>query len=100
MKRGSNSSWTGTLNPGSYLVEARKEGHYTQQQSVELGAKQTRTVELPALIARVGQLSVEYRPIDADVWIDGVKKGTSPDLFKNLVVGSHRVEIRKEGYQS
>ncbi len=99
-KQGGNSSWTGTLDPGSYVVEARKEGYYSQQQSVDLGAKQNRTVELPALIARVGQLDVAYRPLSSEVWIDGAKVGTSPDVFKNLTVGSHRVEIRKEGYQS
>lgn len=99
-KYGSNSAWTGTLVPRSYVIEARKEGYYTQQQSVELAAKQSRTVELPALIARVGQLDVAYKPLNSEVWIDGKKAGTSPDSFKNLTVGSHKVEIRKKGYQS
>ncbi len=99
-KRGSNSTWTGTLVPNSYVIEARKEGYYSQQQSVELSAKQNRTIELPALIARVGQLDVAYRPLDSEVWIDGKKVGLSPDVFKNLVVGVHSVEIRKEGYRS
>ncbi len=99
-KYSSNSTWTGTLVPRSYVIEARKEGYYTQQQSVELAAKQSRTVELPALIARVGQLDVAYKPLNSEVWIDGNKVGKSPDVFKNLIVGSHRVEIRKEGYQS
>lgn len=99
-KRGSNSTWTGPLVPNSYVIEARKEGYYSQQQSVELSAKQNRTIELPALIARVGQLDVAYRPLDSEVWIDGKKVGLSPDVFKNLVVGVHSVEIRKEGYRS
>ncbi len=99
-KYGSNSTWTGTLVPGSYVIEARKDGYYTQQQSVELAAKQRRTVELPALIARVGQLDVAYKPLNSEVWIDGKKEGISPDSFKNLTVGSHKVEIRKEDYQS
>ncbi len=99
-KHSSSSTWTGMLVPGSYVIEARKDGYYSQQQSIEVGAKQSRTIELPALIARVGQLDVAYKPVNTEVWIDGTKAGTSPDMFRNLTVGSHKVELRKEGYQS
>ena len=99
-KMGSGTSWTGSVKAGDYLVEARKMGHITQQKSITLADNQTLKVNLPALVARVGQLDVNFKPLDAEVWIDGAKVGTSPDLFKNVTIGSHRVEIRKEGYQS
>ncbi len=49
---------------------------------------------------QVGQLEVNYLPYDSEVWIDGEKKGMSPNTFNNMDVGNHSVEIRKEGYQS
>ncbi len=99
-KVSSGSSWEGSLDPGSYLIEARKDGYISQRKSVTLAENQTLEVNLPALIAKVGQLDVNYTPFDAEVWIDGKKAGTAPDLFKNLTLGNHKVEIRKEGYQS
>ncbi len=95
-----NTSWNGTIAPGNYLIEARKEGFITQQRSVTLSDNQSLKVDLPALMASVGQLDINYMPVNAEVVIDGEKKGTSPNLFKNLTVGSHHVEIRKEGYQN
>lgn len=91
-------SWNGTLSAGEYLLEARKEGYYSQKQSLTLGEKENRTVTLPALTARVGSLDVGYTPVDAEVYIDGQRVGTSPDVFRNLLVGTHKVELRKDGY--
>lgn len=45
-----------------------------------------------------GLLRVDYQPYDAEVWIDGKKAGTTPDLFRNISPGSHGVEIRNQGY--
>ena len=48
----------------------------------------------------VGSLHVNYKPANAEVWLDGKKLGTSPDVFRNIIVGTHEVELRKDGYQS
>lgn len=91
-------SWSGTLAAGEYLLEARKEGYYGQKQTLTLGEKENRTITLPALTARVGSLDVSYTPVDAEVYVDGQKVGTSPDVFRNLLIGTHKVELRKDGY--
>lgn len=91
-------SWSGTLAAGEYLLEARKEGYYGQKQTLTLGEKENKTITLPALTARVGSLDVSYTPVDAEVYIDGQKVGTSPDVFRNLLIGTHKVELRKDGY--
>lgn len=91
-------SWSGALAPGEYLLEARKEGYYAQKQPLTLGEKENKTITLPALTARVGSLDVNYTPQDAEVYIDGQKVGTSPDVFRNLLIGTHKVELRKDGY--
>ncbi len=99
-ERKGTGSWTGSLSAGNYKVEARRQGYYSQTQTVTLGEREQRTLDLPALIARVGQLDVNYKPLDSEVWLDGKKLGTSPDVFKQLLIGSHEVEIRKSGYKS
>lgn len=93
-----NGSWSGSLAAGEYLFEARKEGYYSQKQTLTLGENENRTVTLPALTARTGSIDVNYTPQDAEVYIDGQKAGTSPDVFRNILVGPHKVELRKEGY--
>ena len=99
MKRGINS-WTGSLPAGTYMMEARKDGYRNSIQSVTLQERETRTVALPSLQAIVGSIDVSYRPANAEVYVDGTKVGTSPDIFRDIMVGSHRVEIRKSGYES
>ena len=93
-----NGSWNGALMPGVYLLEARKEGHYTQKQSVTLAAKEKKTIDLPALTARTGNLDVNYKPINCEVYLDGTRLGTSPDMFKNIIIGKHKIKISKAGY--
>ena len=93
-----NGSWNGELMPGVYLLEARKEGHYTQKQSVTLAAKEKKTIDLPALTARTGNLDVNYKPINCEVYLDGTRLGVSPDMFKNIIMGKHKIKISKAGY--
>ena len=93
-----NGSWNGALMPGVYLLEARKEGHYTQKQSVTLAAKEKKTIDLPALTARTGNLDVNYKPINCEVYLDGTRLGVSPDMFKNIIMGKHKIKISKAGY--
>ena len=92
------SPWSGTLVPGSYRIEARREGYRSQWKTVVLEEKADQQVELPELSPITGTLNVNYTPIQSEVWIDGEKKGVSPDVFRGITVGSHLVELRKEGY--
>ena len=92
--------WSGSLDAANYKVEVRLDGYRPQQQSVTLSEKESRTLTFTALQQMVGLLNVNYRPLDAEVQLDGRSIGTSPNIFRNIPVGSHRVEIRKAGYQS
>ena len=94
------SPWSGALMPGQYLVEARLKGYRAGQQSITLEEKESRTVTIPALVQINGSLSIEYRPIGSEVYVDGKKVGTTPNIFRNIPVGNRSVEIRKEGYET
>lgn len=94
------SSWSGTLPAGSYRVEGRLAGYRSHRQSVTLARLGRQQVTIPALQSVSGSLNVNYQPTNAEVWIDGRKIGSSPDIFRNLNVGIHEVELRASGYHT
>ena len=90
-------NWTGNLPAGMYIIEGRLDGHRSQRQSVTLAKQDQKAVTLPALEAIVGSLDVRYKPLGAEVWLDGKQLGSSPDLFRNILVGNHSLVIKKAG---
>ena len=90
--------WTGSLKEGMHLIEAKKEGYRSQQRTINLSQQQKLDVAFAELAAIQGNLSVNYKPFGADVYVDGKKVGQSPRVFNGILVGSHKVEIKKDGY--
>lgn len=90
--------WKGELTPGTYLVEAKKDGHRPFSTTVSLAKQQSETITIPALQASYGSLLVDYKPVDAAVYLDNTLLGKSPDVFSNVLVGKHSIKICKEGY--
>ena len=93
-----NSPWSGSLKEGMHLVEVRKSGYRSQQKTIQLVQQQKLDVTFGELVAIQGNLSVNYKPFGADVYVDGKKLGQSPRVFNGLLVGNHQVEVRKDGY--
>ena len=93
-----NSPWSGSLKEGMHLLEARKSGYRSQQKTIQLAQQQKLDVTFGELVAIQGNLSVNYKPFGADVYVDGKKLGQSPRVFNGLLVGNHLVEVRKDGY--
>ena len=93
-----NSPWSGSLKEGMHLVEVRKSGYRSQQKTIQLAQQQKLDVTFGELEAIQGNLSVNYKPFGADVYVDGKKLGQSPRVFNGLLVGNHQVEVRKDGY--
>ena len=90
--------WTGSLKEGMHLIEAKKDGYRSQQRTINLSQRQRLDVAFAELAAIQGNLSVNYKPFGADVYIDGKKVGQSPRVFNGILVGNHKVEIKKDGY--
>lgn len=93
-----NGTWEGSLIPGDYIIEVRKDGYHTAKQTVTLESKEKKAITIPALTARTGCLDINYRPINSEVYVDGQLVGTTPDIFNNIVIGKHKVRISKQGY--
>ena len=90
--------WQGRLNPGSYQVECRKEYHKSTSQAIEVEENASRTITLQAPEPIVGMLSVMSSPLDATILIDGKEYGTTPQIIGNLLIGPHKLTLRKSGY--
>ena len=90
--------WTGSLKEGMHLIEAKKEGYRSQQRTINLSQQQKLDVAFNEFAAIQGNLSVNYKPFGADVYVDGKKVGQTPRVFNGLLVGNHKVEIKKDGY--
>ena len=93
-----SAPWSGSLKEGMHLLEARKSGYRSQQKTIQLAQQQKLDVTFGELVAIQGNLSVNYKPFGADVYVDGKKLGQSPRVFNGLLVGNHQVEVRKDGY--
>ena len=91
-------SWQGELTPGTYLVEARKDGFRSSTKTVTLAKQQTESITFPSLQQIFGSMMVDYEPVDADVYLDNNLIGKSPNVFTNIAAGKHTIKISKAGY--
>lgn len=90
--------WTGELNAGNYIVETRKAGHRSQRTTISVADGEERTVTLDAPVPMVGRLRTESKPSGADVFLGENRLGRTPGIFSDLLIGSHTLTFRKEGY--
>ena len=90
--------WQGSLSPGTYLVEAKKDGYRPYSTTVSLAKQQSESLTIPALQASYGTLLVDYKPIDAEVYLDTNLLGKAPNVFDKILAGKHNIKISKAGY--
>ena len=99
-KQMGSSPWSGDLEAGAYIFEARKEGYRSTSMSKTIEAtpaKQSYVITAPTPI--YGLLDVNTSPANAEVYVDNVLVGKTP-LTHKVVVGRHVVSISKEGFNT
>ncbi len=85
------------LATGSYRVKLVKEGYFDWEDTVEVVAGQTTTVN--ATLIQWGNLQVNSIPQGAEIWLNGSNTGQLTDhLFERLVPGSYVVRPVLAGY--
>ena len=86
------------LAPGSHEVRVFKAGYAAQTKTVasRSEARQTLRFDLEQL---QGELALQADPEDAELWIDGERRGVAAGVFV-LAAVPHEVEVKKEGYAS
>jgi hypothetical protein len=91
--------WSGRLSPGQYKVEVRKPSHRASITAIETKAGEEKTIPLEEPTPMYGSLDVKSENINANIFVDGKEQGTAPSIIKNVLVGSHSVELRAAGYK-
>jgi len=83
---------------GSHTVEVIGEDYHRPFSRSVLLREQSNEDVHAALEERLGSLSIGSDPPDAEIYVDGVKRGTAPLNIKGVRVGIRSVEARAEGY--
>lgn len=92
-------SWKGELPAGAYIIETRREGFRSQRTTVTLAEEEERTLTLQSPEPVFGRLRAESNPLEAEVWLDEKKLGTTPGIFNDIPAGTHTFRFIKDGYE-
>ena len=96
-ERKATGTWSGRLDAGHYRVEARKTSHTSSVQSIDVVAGDSRHITLDAPKPIYGSLNINSDPIGAKVFIDGKEIGEAPDIFTEVLIGTHTIRLTKAG---
>lgn len=92
-------SWTGDLETGSYVMEARMKNHRTIPEQIAVNESMSgQTITLEAPIPIIGTLTVTTIPAKALLLVDGKEVGETPRRINAIPIGEHSVILKKEGY--
>ena len=99
-KKVGTTTWSGRLNSGLYIFEARKSGYRTQSLTRQITSDPaSQSYTLPALAPIYGSADITSSPAMADITLDGKAVGKTPLQLDNLLVGEHKITVSKSGYQ-
>ncbi len=88
-----------SLSPGvNYVIGLSKAGYGSTRRQVRLEAAASDSITVD-LSARTGSVTVNVSPADATIYIDGRARSTGSGSF-NLSSAPHRIEIKKDGYET
>ena len=88
------------LEIGDYTVEVRRASHRTVSEVVSISDITPRTIQLSSPTPIYGVLDVTSTPSRATVYIDGIEVGETPFIKNDVLVGTHRIEFKKEGHET
>lgn len=92
-------TWSGPLENGSYVIEARRPYYETVRETVEITSTgEERRISLRAPVPILGSLHISSTPSGAEVRVDGKKVGKTPVEMPEVLIGSHNIDIYKDGY--
>ncbi|MCF0245143.1 MAG: PEGA domain-containing protein, partial [Bacteroidaceae bacterium] len=89
--------WTGRVERGKHLLEARRANHRTASKTIDVVANKQLQVDVDAPTPIVGSLNISSDPMGAKIKIDGKDMGETPNIISGLLIGSHTVSLSKQG---
>jgi formylglycine-generating enzyme required for sulfatase activity len=85
------------LSPGrAHRLALSKAGYETMSREVSVAADSGRRLQID-LTPEIGEIEVTTTPANAEVWVDGERRGTTPVTLE-LTTVSHAIEIRQAGF--
>lgn len=94
-------TWSGNLGAGIYEIEAKKEGHRKTSTTREfVVSSKPQVIKLQSPTPVYGETDINSSPGMADIYIDGIKVGQTPQLISKILIGKHELTIKKEGYET
>lgn len=94
-------SWSGSLNAGAYIFEARKEGHRAGSISQTIDSQNpAQSYAIPAPQPIIGSIDIISTPAMADITIDGKAVGRTPISLRDVLIGTHNITLTKSGYNT
>lgn len=97
-ERRGKGRWNGRLEIGDYTVEVKKESHRTASEILHVNTIESQSVELKSPTPIYASLEVFSTPLRATVYIDDVEVGETPLIKSDVLVGTRRITLKKEGY--
>ena len=87
------------LEEGEYTIEVKRPSHRIVSDVITVSGLTARTIQLPSPSPIYGILDISSSPSQATVLIDGAEVGQTPLILDNVLVGSRKVTLKKEGYE-
>ncbi|MGN0190287.1 MAG: PEGA domain-containing protein [Candidatus Cryptobacteroides sp.] len=99
-ERKGKGRWTGKVSSGvNHTLESRKARHQSQGIGFRVSDGENIERSIAAPTPLYGSIAVsQTNPAYCQVLIDGEDAGTAPFVKNRLLIGSHTVEFRKDGY--
>ena len=97
-ERRGKGRWNGRLELGDYTIEVKKESHRTASEILHVNTIEARTIQLKSPTPIYASLEVSSTPLRATVYIDDVEVGETPLIKSDVLVGTRRITLKKEGY--
>ncbi len=88
---------------GTHAVEMRKDGYQTWTWTLKVTeAWMARIYSFNPTLKPASTASVRFTtsPSGAAIYLDGKFVGTTPAVIPGITIGTHAVEMRKDGYQT
>ncbi len=84
------------LPAGTYTVKVEKDLYEPYEMPVSLMIDGERRLE-PTLKRKTGRLRVKSDPPEADIYLDGKRRGQTPAMLTDVPTGECEIRIRKDG---
>lgn len=86
------------VQTGSHTIQLEKSGYESVMIATHVYTGETATV-YETLTSKTGSISISSTPPGANIYLDGIYKGTTPTTISGVLPGSHAIRLEKNDYE-